>query len=187
MDSGKLMKINKHRFILSFALLLFASNLVFSQAEAEIKSIVENFYKFQRTRNGQISTHELNLLKGWFTPELTQLFRYEIKREDGFVRKHPDDKPYFGDGFPFQPFEECVIEEKVILNRLEVGEVKITANKATVGVKFFIPKECESQVKDKLLDSYKIELLKSKTRWLINDWIYSDGKHLTAILKREKY
>lgn len=181
------MNIINCKIWLILTLIGFFSGLAFAQTEADEKSTVENFYKFYRTRNGLVSTHELNLLKGWFTAELTRLFRYEIKREDEFVRKYPNDKPYFGDGFPFQPFEECVIGDKIFLNRLETGAIKIEANKAIVEVKFFIPKECEDQVEEKLLDTYEIELLKSKSRWLINDWIYADGKRLTEILKREKY
>lgn len=168
-------------------LILSVNGLGFAQTEVDAKSTIEKFYKFQRTRNGQLSTHELNLLKGWFTVELVRLFRYEIKREDEFIRKNHNEKPYFGDGFPFAPYEECVIGEKIILNQLEIGKVKLEANKAIVEVNFLIPKECENQVNDKLLDTYKIELLKSKSRWLINDWIYNDGKRLTEILKREKY
>ncbi len=174
-------------FLLSLILILWVNFSIFAQTGADAKSTVEKFYKFQRTRNGQISTHELNLLKGWFTAELTKLFRYEIKREDEFIRKNPSDKPYFGDGFPFAPYEECVIGEKIILNQLEIGKTKLELNKALVEVKFLIPKECENQESDKLLDTYKIELLKTKSRWLINDWIYDDGKRLTEILKREKY
>lgn len=181
------MIIYKRKIILSLILILSVSLSIFAQTEEEAKNTVEKFYKFYRTRNGQITTHELNMLKGWFTADLTNLFRNEIRREEEFTRKHPDEKPYFGDGFPFQPYEECVKGEEIILNRIEIGEVKITANKALVEVKFYIPKECESQVKEKLLEKYKIELVKNKTRWLINDWIYDDGKKLTNILKREKY
>lgn len=181
------MKINKYNIIFSLILLIFASIPIFAQSESDAKSTVEKFYKFYRTRNGLVSTHELNLLRGWFTAELTGLFRNEIRREDEFTRKNPDEKPYFGDGFPFQPYEECVVEEKLILNRLETEKVEITGNKATVEVNFYIPKECEDQVSEKLLDSYKIELVKSKTRWLINDWIYSKGERLTDILKRKEY
>ncbi len=180
------MKTDKHRFLVCLAIILIFSLSNFAQSQI-VSETVEKFYKFHRTGSGIVSTHELNLRKTWLTAELTQLFRYEIKREDEFTRKYPNDKPYFGDGFPFQPFEECVIDNKIILNRLEIGKVEINTNKAIVEVKFFIPKECEDQVENKLLDTYKIELVKSKTRWLINDWIYSDKMKLSNILKREKY
>lgn len=175
------------RITIILCLFWLISATVFAQTENEASSTVEKFYKFHRTRSGIISTHELNLRKGWFSAELTNLFRYEIKREDEFVRKNHDEKPYFGDGFPFQPFEECVVNNKIILNKLEIGITEIKANKAIVEVKFFIPKECETEVKEKLLETYKVELIKAKNRWLISDWIFSDNQRLTDILKREKY
>lgn len=167
--------------------ILLAYTSVFAQIDSDAKLTVDKFYKFFRTRNGQISTHELNMLKGWFTPQLTQLFRNEIQREAEFSRKHPDEKPYFGDGFPFEPFNECVVGEQIFMNSLEFKELKAEPNKSLIEVKFIIPKECESQVKEKLIETYKIELLKTKSRWLINDWIFPDGKRLTEILKRVKY
>jgi hypothetical protein len=179
--------MKKLRLICFLGLMLAASIPSPAQTAAEAKATVEKFYKFHRARSGIISTHELNLRKPWLTPELIRLFRYELKREDEFVKKNPDEKPYFGDGFPFQPYEECVVDEKIILNRLEIGEVRIEKAKALVEVRFFIPPECEKQTNEKLLETYRLELLKSGSRWLINDWLYADGKRLTGILKREKY
>ncbi len=163
--------------------IFFVSTFAFSQTSADAKSTVEKFYKFYRTRNGVVSTHELNLIKPWFTTDLTKLFQNEIKREAEYLKKHSDDKPHFGDGFPFNPYEECVTENKIILNTIEIGEIKLDANKAMVEVKFSTPKECgEGEI-----DIYKIELLKNKNRWLINDWIYSDETKLTDDLKRKDY
>ncbi len=179
------MKNIKRLLTITLTILIF-QNFV-SAIETDPKIVVEKFYKFHRTRNGALSTHELNLLKGWLTNDLVKLFRNEIKREEVFTRKNPNDKPYFGDGLPFLPYEECVVGDKIILNRLETGKAKVELNKAIVEVKFFIPKECEGQAENNLIDIYEIELQKNKTRWLINDWIYSDGKRLTEVLKREKY
>ena len=179
--------MNELRLIFVGGLMLVTSILTAAQTAADAKATIEKFYKFHRARSGIISTHELNLRKPWLTPELIRLFRYELTREDAFVKKNPDEKPYFGDGFPFQPYEECVVDEKIILNRLEIGEVKIEKAKAVVEIRFFIPPECEKQTAEKLLETYKIELLKTGSRWLINDWLYADGKRLTEILKRKKY
>lgn len=173
--------------ILLFSLTFLVPNGVFPQTEAAAKSTVNGFYKFHRKRSGLISVHELNLRKRWFSIELIRLFRREIKREDDFVKKNPDEKPYFGDGFPFQPFEECVVNDRIIWNEMVIGTAKIKDGKAFVEVRFFIPKECEDQVSEGLLDSYEVELVKGKKRWLINDWIYSDGQRLSDVLKRDEY
>jgi hypothetical protein len=169
--------------LIAIAIVLVTSNISFAQTGADAKSTVEKFYKFYRTRNGVVSTHELNLIKPWFTVELTKLFQNEIKREAEFIKKHSDDKPHFGDGFPFNPYEECVADNKIILNTIETGEVKLDANKAIVEVKFSASKECGGED----IDIYKIELLKNKNRWLINDWIYSDETKLSDDLKRKDY
>jgi hypothetical protein len=177
------MKLYKTGLLFIVLLMLTASSFTFAQTEADAKSTVEKFYKFYRTRNGLVSTHELNFLKPWFTTDLTKLFQNEIKREAEFTKKHSDDKPHFGDGFPFNPYEECVTDNKIILNNIETGEIKIDANKAIVEVKFTASKECGGET----VDIYKIELLKNKNRWLINDWIYSDETKLTDDLKRKDY
>jgi hypothetical protein len=177
------MSLNKLKITLicGFIVILFTST--FAQTKADAKSTVEKFYKFYATRNGVVSTHELNLIKPWFTTDLTKLFQTEIKREAAFTKKNTTDKPHFGDGFPFNPYEECVVDDKVILNSVEIGEVKIDANNAMVEVKFIEPKECGG----KPIETYKIELLKSKKRWLINDWIYADETKLTDDLNRKDY
>lgn len=179
--------MNNYKLIFGLLLVLFIPIFISAQAEKETKETVEKFYKLYRTRSGLFSTHELNLLKGWFTPNLTNLFRNEIKREDEFIRKNPSDKPYFGDGFPFKPYEECVVNEKIVPNKLEIGKTEISGNKALIEVMFYVPTECEEQVENKLIDTYKIELIKTKNRWQINDWIYNDGHILTEILKRKDY
>ena len=180
--------MNKRLLCTLFVLALFGLSVSASaNDEAAVSSTVDRFYKLHRSRSGLMSTHELNLRKGWFTAELTRLFQNEIKREEEFVRKNPDEKPYFGDGFPFQPYEECVVNEKLVLNRLELGKVKLNGRTATIDVKFFIPEQCAADVPDPLLDSFQIELTRGTTgKWLINDWMFADGR-LSAILKREKY
>jgi hypothetical protein len=177
------MKPDKCRLLFIIFLMLFASTFTFAQTEADAKSTVEKFYKFYRTRNGVVSTHELNFIKPWFSYDLTKLFQNEIKREAEFTKKYHDQKPHFGDGFPFSPYEECVADNKIILNNIEIGEVEIDANKAIVEVTFVAAVECGGES----IDTYKIELTKSKNRWLINDWIYSDETKLTDDLKRKDY
>jgi hypothetical protein len=167
----------------SLITIFFVSTFAFGQTNTDVKSTVEKFYKFYRTRNGVVGTHELNYLKPWFTRDLTKLFQTEIKREAEYIKKNHDDKPHFGDGFPFNPYEECVVKNNVILNIIKVGEPKIDVTEAIVEVTFTQPKECgEAEI-----DIYQIELSKYGKRWLIKDWIYSDGKRLTDDLKRKDY
>ena len=162
--------------ILAFALSVFA------QKPSAVET-VKSFYVFHNSRSGIFSLHEVNLRRKWLTAELSKLFLNEIKREDEFTKKNPSDKPHYGDGFPLQPFSECVDGENVIINTFETKEISTDATKATVEVKFYSPEKCKKE----LIDKYQVELVKTKNTWLINDWIYSDKSRLTDDLKRKDY
>lgn len=175
------MKSNKQIFIFSLAVIFLLNISLFAQTDA--KSMVEKFYQFHNSRNGVLSLHELKLHKRFFTNELYKLFLNELKREEEFIRKNHSDKPHFGDGLPFKPFEECVVDEKNYRNTYEIKEVSVKSNVAIVEVIFYQPKQCDGG----LIDKYQIELTKSKNNWLINDWVFSDETKLSNDLKREQY
>lgn len=145
--------------------------------------MVKNFYKFHNSRNGILSLHELKLHKRFFTPELYRLLLNELQREEEFVRKNHNDKPFFGDGLPFKPFEECVVNNVFYQNTYQINEVSTKPLQTIVEVKFFMPEACQN----KLVDTYQIELVKHRQQWLINDWIYPDKSKLSDDLKRQKY
>lgn len=174
--------MNKGKILLIFILITAFAVSVSAQKSGAAET-VKSFYVFHNSRSGLFSLHEVNLRRKWFTAELYKLFVNELKREDEFTKKNPTEKPHYGDGFPLQPFSECVDGEKVIINTFEVEEISSDASKATVEVKFYSPEKCEK----KLIDTYKVELVKVKNSWLINDWIYSDNTRLTDDLKRKDY
>jgi hypothetical protein len=176
------MNKNKYGYFWLLPLILLLGASVFAQKQTAVET-VNSFYKFHNSRSGIFSLHEVKLRKRWLTAELYKLFLNEIKREDEFTRKNTDEKPHFGDGFPLQPFAECVIDEKVLSNLYEASEISNDAAKAVVEVKFYSPAPCGK----KLLDAYKIELVKTKNVWLIADWIYADGARLSDDLKRKEY
>ncbi len=175
------MKTNKHIFILSITAIILMNISIIAQTNPKLT--VEKFYQFHNSRNGVLSLHELKLHKRFFTNELYKLFLNELKREDEFIRKNHTDKPHFGDGLPFKPFEECVVDEKIHRNTYEVKEISVESNVAIAEVIFSQPKQCDGE----LIDTYKIELTKSKNNWLINDWIFSDETKLSDDLKRKDY
>lgn len=127
---------------------------------------------------------ELNAYNKWFTPELNRLFQYELQREEEFLKKNPTDKPHYGDGLPFDPPEDCIVNQKWFRNILKIGKTSIKRNKTLVEVKFYEAKVCGGR----LIDTYKVELIPNKNSWLINDWIYPNNRErLTKHLKRENY
>ena len=168
--------------LITILLILTFTLSVFAQKQGAVET-VKSFYVFHNSRSGIFSLHEVRLLRKWFTVELYNLFLNELKREDEYIRKNPTDKPHYGDGFPLQPFSECVEGETVIINTFEAKEISADASKATVEVKFYSPEKCKKE----LIDTYKVELVKTKKIWLINDWIYSDNKRLADDLKRKDY
>ena len=178
----------KKKIVFLLIILLCLSASIFAQKQSAAK-FVESFYEFHRARSGVFSAAEVDVRKRWFTAELNLLFQNELQREAEFLRQNPTDKPYFGDGFPFVPLEECTSGGKGIKSVLKIGKTSANGNRTLVEVKFYQPKACEGS----FIHAYKIELAKNENGWLINDLIYPDDKtmadqgRLTADLKREKY
>jgi hypothetical protein len=168
-------------FLLSMILLLLSAN-IFAQKQ-DAAAAVGAFYKFHRTRSNVFKASEVNLYKKWFSAGLNKLFQYELKREKEYLKKNPTDKPYFGDGFGFDPLDECSKAGKSYKNTYQIGTAAIRKSLAVVEVKFYNPKACGGEA----IATYKIELIQNKGIWLINDWIYPDGKRLTEDLKRTEY
>ena len=177
------MKINMRTkiFFLSIILILPLAN-VFAQERSEV-AFVESFYKFHRARMRVFNAREVELHKKWFSPELNKLFQNELKREKEFLQKNPTDKPHFGDGFPFAPYEACSSNGKNVKNVTKIAPQKNYKGTATVEVKFYQPKVCGGE----LIETYIVELMWNANGWLIYDWIYADGERLTDDLKRTEY
>lgn len=171
------MKIN-----ISFTLIiiLLFSLCVYSQNATKT---VSAFYKFHRSNSQVFEKKELEARETWFTKKLYKLFFYELKRQEEFLTKNPTDKPRFGDGFPFQPYEECYLNGKNYLNEIKIQKLKSESDKKIIKVGFYTPKQCDGEH----IKNYKVEVVKTNKRWLINDWIYEDGKRLSEYLEREKY
>jgi len=168
----------KNKIIFLHIVLLVFSASVFAQ-EQSATEYVESFYKFHRVRLRAFNASEVDLHGQWFSAELNKLFKNELKREKAFLKKNPTDKPHFGDGFPFAPYEECTNAKNV----LKIGAATAKGDKTLVEVMFYQPEPCGGA----LIETYKVELVKSDGVWLINDWIYDDGERLSDDLKRTKY
>jgi len=168
-------------FFLSIILLTLSTGVYAQKQDAS--AVVQSFYKFHLLRSGIFNANEVKARKKWFTDDLNKLFQTELQREKEYLKANPTDKPHFGDGFPFQSLNECESAGKLIKNTYTVGAATVKGERATVEVKFFQPKECGGE----LIDTYKVELVKIKGKWLIDDWLYSDAKTLTEDLKRANY
>lgn len=165
-----------------FVVLIALSTGVFAQKQ-DAAATVEAFYKFHLARSGVFKASEVKAYRRWFTDDLNRLFQIELQREKEYLKKYPTDKPHFGDGFPFQSLDECDSGGKLIKNTYTVSPATMKNNRATVEVRFSHPKECGGA----LIDVYKVELVNTKGKWLIDDWLYADAKTLTEDLKRAEY
>src|SRR5215213_4587030 len=110
----------KNKIIFSAVVLLLFSADVFAQKQTA-SAQVEAFYKFHRVRLRAFNAGEVNAHKKWLTAELNRLFQNELKREKEYLKQNPTDKPHFGDGFPFAPYEECSSSGKSVKNVLRMG------------------------------------------------------------------
>ena len=172
----------KTKTIFALILLAMLAANVFAQKQ-NASAVVGAFYKFHQTRSGAFKASEFNLHKKWFSASLNKLFQNELKREKEFLKQNPTDKPHFGDGFPFFPFEDCSSGGKLVKNVLKTGAETIRKSIAIVEVKIYQPKQCGGE----LSETYQVELKNIKGVWLISDWIYADGKRLSEDLKRTEY
>ena len=172
----------KIKIIFLSVILILLSTTMFAQKQ-DATAAVQSFYKFHLSRSGIFNLGEVKAYRKWFSDDLNKLFQTEIQREKVYLKANPTDKPHFGDGFPFQPLDECDSAGKLIKNTYQVGTATVKGERATVEVKFYNPKECGGS----LIDTYKVELVKGKGNWLIDDWLYSDAKTLTEDLKRTNY
>ena len=160
-------------FIFILANFLFISNDAFAQNRADKSRAIEAvrvFYQFHFSHKDIFNQTEVSRRRRFFTSKLQQLFDAELKRQRIYLKKYPDNKPYF-EGLPFQPIEFCP-------ENYSVGAAQSTRQKATVKVNFVYGKSsCDAKDGTKII--YKMLLSKLNGKWLIDDVVYDDGTTLT--------
>jgi hypothetical protein len=145
------------------------------------KAAVEAFYKFDRSHSQTFNRLNIDARKKWFSTELYNLFLKELKREAAYLKKNPDDKPFFGDGLPFQPLQEKC--EKGFDRGLVVRQEFVRGNRAAVTATFAYPKRC----RDPMPVVYTIGLSKTRKGWVIDDVNYGEDTTLKQRLRRKEY
>ena len=145
---------------------------------------VKAFYKFSNARSALFNRKHIESRKRWYSPELYRLFLEELKEEEAYLKQHPTDKGFFGDGFDFRPLDEpCVENGKHYRRSQRISSVEAGSTRAYVDVEFAYPKGCTTQ--SPML--YRVNLRKLRGKWLIDDWTYSDGKTLTREMIQNRY
>lgn len=154
-----------------------------SSQKAAPAAVVRAFYKFNRSHLRLVTHQSIYARKRWLSPPLYQTFLRSAKLEKEYLKKNPTDKGYWGDGFPFQPYEEtCTAVGKVYYWAYHVGTPVIRRNKAEVPVSFFYPDVCNLSP-----TIYKLKLSNNKGSWQIDDLLYEDGSSLFTDIKQHSY
>ena len=170
----------KNKTILLIALTLFVCSFsVIAQNSPRVT--VEAFYRYDSSHSQTFNWRNIDERKRWFSTELYNLFLNELKREAANLKKNPTDKPYFGDGLPFQPLrEKCEAGKERVL---QTKQDYIEAKRAVELAGFSYPKPC----KDPDPVVYTIGMLKVNGRWVIDDINYGEDTTLKQRLRRKEY
>jgi hypothetical protein len=161
-------------------LLLSGSTVILAQAGTP-KATLEGFYRYDRSHSQVFNRPNINARKQWFSAELYSLLINELKRDAEYLKKNPTDKPYFGDGLPFQPLKEkCEAgRDRGLLIKTDSQKGDRAATTAT----FAYPKPC----KDADPVVYTIGMIKTGGKWLIDDINYGEDTTLKQRLQRKEY
>jgi hypothetical protein len=161
--------------------LIFLACVVSATAQSSPRSTVEAFYRFDRSHSQIFNRRNIDARKRWFSAELYKLFLYELRREADFVKKHPDEKPFFGDGLPFQPVQEMCEQGRD--RTVVIKQDFVRGTRAAATATFAYPKPCRDA--DPLV--YTIGLTKTRTGWVIDDINFGEDTSLKQRLQRKEY
>jgi hypothetical protein len=145
------------------------------------KAVVEAFYRFDQTHSQNFDRRNIEARKPWFSTELYLLLLNELKRDAAYLKKNPTDKPYFGDGLPFQPLQENCRAGKG--RRMTIRQEFQKGARAVTTVTFAYPKPCKET--DAIV--YTIGLTRTRKGWAIDDINYGEDTTLKQRLRRKEY
>ena len=170
--------------LLFVTLLLLTSTIGVSAQSASPAATVEAFYKYDRAHSQVFNRKNIDARKQWFSAGLYTLFQKELKRETAYLKKNPTDKPYFGDGLPFQPIDEtCKVNGKDTHRSVKIKQEFSKSSRAAATASFAYPKGCTDG--DTVV--YTIGLIKEKGKWVIDDVNYGQDTTLKERLNRKEY
>jgi hypothetical protein len=173
--------MNKPTFLLVIVMAVLASAKV--QAQSTPLAAAKAFYAYDRAHPQVFNRRNIEARKRWFDAALYRLFLKELDREREFLKQNPTDKPYFGDGLPFQPTDElCEARGRKYRRQVQFGTVTVKEGSGNVDVIFVYPKACKI-----IPVLYTLHLTKAKGRWLIEDVLYPGSKTLLEVLGRREY
>jgi hypothetical protein len=168
---------------LSIVIIALASLAAYSQNAPD--ATVRAFYAYSNARSSTFNRRHIELRKKWYTPALYAAFLKQLEEDEKYLKAHPTDKPFFGDGLDFRPLDEpCEVGDRSFKRVQSVARSQIISSRAEVEVKFAYPSACTHGYQPII---YKVNLQKIGGKWLINDWTYEDGRTLVGEMKGHNY
>ena len=167
--------------VLSLGFVLLSATAALAQRAGPTK-VVHDFYSFSNARSAIFNRQHIESRKRWYTRELYRLFLDELREQTDFLKQHPDEKPFFGDGLDFRPLPEpCQANGKEYNRSQRIFRTDVNDNSAYVDIEFAYPEPCTEEPV-----YYRVRLQRVNGSWLIDDWIYSDGTTLTRDMKENR-
>ncbi|HYJ91154.1 MAG TPA: hypothetical protein VEV84_07595 [Pyrinomonadaceae bacterium] len=171
------------KFTITFVFVIFVAFIPSEFGQSPVATI-KAFYQYDRSHSQVFNRRNIDGRKRWFSKEIYNLFLYELKRENEYLKKNPGEKPYFGDGLPFQPYDEtCKAGGRSLHRMVVVKPADVMRNRAVVTASFPYPKPC----RDTDAPTYTIGLIKQGSVWVIDDLNYGEDRTLKQDLKRKEY
>ena len=171
----------KKTLLTLLTLLLFLGSSAVSAQKKSPKSVLEAFYKFDRSHSQTFNRNNIVARRQWFSADLFKLLLEELRRDAAYLKKNPGDKPYFGDGLPFQPLQENC--ESGLKRGLFIKQESHHGDRATLTATFAYPKPCKEA--DPVV--YTIGMIHGYNNWVIDDVNYGEDTTLKQRLKRKEY
>jgi hypothetical protein len=173
--------------IIRFIALAVVSTALSAAANAQSNrpiDAVKSFYAYDRTHSQFFSRGAIDARKKWFSDALYKLFLFELKRQREFLRKHPNEKTFFGEGLPFKPYDEiCKVGRMDLHKEISFRPDAEDRDIATVLVIFAFPSPCKEPDKTE----YTFQMIRSPAGWVIDNVNYGPDSNLVNDLKRKDY
>ena len=174
--------MTKKAILVVFCIAAAVASAVHAQSLDPLQT-VKAFYKYSDARSDLFDRRHIESRKQWYTHRLYQAFDSQLARDRAYLRKHPSDKPFFGDGLDFKPLNErCEAGGKYYSRSESLGRQRLTGSRAQVDAIFTYPKACSIEPVH-----YRFKLIKLQGRWLIDDLVYPDGSTLTGSMRQHRY
>jgi hypothetical protein len=164
----------------SLVVVLISTYLLSAQEPTER---VRSFYNSRISHTQTFNGRHIARLQPWLSVRLRSQLLAELRQQNAYLKKFPNDKPFFGDGLSFWPREEaCEVGTRRLMRQFNVVNSSVGRNSSTVDVRFSYPKECnEPAVR------YKLSLVREAGRWVVNDLVYAPGQSLYRDLRKHRY